>query len=271
MRELGYVYGEHFVTEARGADGRSERFPALAAELVGLQLDVIVAAGNALPALKQATSTVPIVMAAVNDPVLSGYVKSLARPGGNITGLSFGGVELHRQATRVAQGAGSRVRRRWPCCGIGAHHGTGRRPRPPRGRAGGNCCRSRFEDTGEIEEAFKAATVARAGALFVFAPAALFVHRQRVVELAARYRLPAIYELRSFVEAGGLMSYAADIDDIWRRAAAYVDKILKGDKPGDLPVELPTKFELVINLKAAKALGITIPQALLLRADEVIQ
>ena len=270
MREFGYVYGEHFVTEPRGADGRSERFPTLAAELVALKVDVIVAAGNALPALKQATTTIPIVMAAVNDPVHSGYVQSLARPGGNITGLSFGGVELSGKQLELLKelvpGAAPVAVFRDPGAPLNwrAAEAAGR-------TRGWKLLSLEVRDVGEIEGAFKAATHARAGALFVSASAALFVHQQRVVDLAAKYRLPAMYELRSFVEAGGLMSYGADVDDIWRQAAAYVHKILKGAKPADLPVEQPTKFELVINLKAAKALGLTIPQSLLLRADEVIQ
>ena len=270
MRELGYVYGEGFVTEARGADGRPERFAALAAELVALQVDVIVAAGNALPELKRATAKIPIVMAAVNDPVHSGYVQSLARPGGNITGLSFGGVELTAKQIELLKvlvpGAAPVVvlwdrgaPLNWPAAEAAA------------GSRRWKLLSREIRDAGEIEGAFKTATDARAGALFVSASAAFFVHRQRVVELAARYRLPAVYELRPFVEAGGLMSYGADIDDIWRHAAVYVDKILKGAKPADLPVEQPTKFDLVINLKTAKALGLKIPQSLLLRADEVIQ
>ena len=270
MRELGYVYGESFLTEARGADGRPERFPALAAELVGLQADVIVAAGNALPELKRATSKIPIVMAAANDPVHSGYVQSLARPGGNVTGLSFGGIELTGKqieflktlvpgAAPVAVLWDRGAPLNWPAAETAAR------------ARGWKLLSLEIQDVGEIEGAFKTAADARASALFVSASAALFVHRQRVVELAARYRLPAMYELRPFVEAGGLMSYAADIDAIWRHAAVYVDKILKGAKPADLPVEQPTKFELVINLKTAKALGLTIPQALRLRADEVIE
>jgi putative tryptophan/tyrosine transport system substrate-binding protein len=270
MRELGYVYGEHFVTEARGADGKPERLPILAAELVGLQVDVIVAAGNALPALKLATSTIPIVMAAAGDPVGSGYVSSLGRPGGNITGLSFGGVELAGKQLEL-------LKELVPSATTVAV--LRERGEPLNQQAAEAAARSRgwklllleIRDAGDIEAAFKAATDARAGALAVPASPLLFVQARQVTELAARYQLPAIYELRPFVEAGGLMSYSADLTDIWRHAATYVDKILKGAKPADLPVEQPTKFELVINQKAARALGLTIPRSLLLRADEGIQ
>jgi putative tryptophan/tyrosine transport system substrate-binding protein len=270
MRELGYRYGEHFVTEARGADGKPERFPSLAAELVGLQVDVIVAAGNALPALKQATSTVPIVMAAAGDPVGSGYVRSLGRPGGNITGLSFGGVELAgKQLELLKELVPSATT-------VAVLRERGEPLDPPAAEAvararGWKLLLLEVREAGDIEAAFKAAMAARADALAVPASPLLFVQARRVTELAARYQLPTIYELRPFVEAGGLMSYSADLDDIWRHAASYVDKILKGAKPADLPVEQPTKFEFVINLKTAKALGLAMPQSLLLRADEVIR
>jgi len=270
MRALGYVYGEHFVTEARGADGKPERFPSLATELIGLQVDVIVAAGNALPALIQATSTIPIVMAAAPDPVSSGYIQSLGRPGRNITGLSFGGVELAGKQLEllkeVVPGATTVAVFR-------------ERGEPLNQQAADAAARARgwklllleIREAGDIEAAFKAATDARAGALYVPASPLLFVQARRIAELAARHRLPALYGVRPFVETGGLMSYSADLNDIWRHAATYVDKILRGAKPGDLPVEQPTKFELVINLRTAKSLGLTIPRPLLLRADEVIQ
>ena len=270
MREQGYVHGEHFVTEVRGADSKLERFPGLAAELVGLQVDVIVAPGPALPALKQATSTIPIIMAASSDPVGSGYVQSLSRPGGNITGLSLQSVEtmgkrleLLKELVPGASPVAVLWDRGnflfWPAAEAAA-----------RGR-GWKLLSFEVRDIGQIEAAFKAATDARAGALLVDPGLVLFPQRRRVAELAARNRLPAMYELRPFVEVGGLISYGTDINDIWRRAAIYVDKILKGAKPADLPVEQPTKFNLVLNMKTAKALGLTIPQSLLLRADEVIQ
>jgi putative tryptophan/tyrosine transport system substrate-binding protein len=270
MRELGYVYGEHFVIEARGAGDKPERFPGLAAELARLDLDVIVGAGPSLRALKQATSTIPVVMAASGDPVSAGLVQSLAHPGGNFTGLSSqtsdsAGKRLellkelipgtapvavlwHRDDIRNWQAAQATARARgWKLLSI------------------------EIRDAGEIDAVFTAATDARASALFVHAPTVLQSHAGRFAELAVRHRLPTMYHQQSYVVAGGLMSYGADTVEIWHHAAAFVDKILKGAKPADLPVQQPTKFELVINLKTAKALGLAIPQSLLLRADEVIE
>lgn len=270
MRELGYVYGEHFVTEARGADDQPDRFPILAAELARLDLDVIVGAGPSLRALQQATSTVPVVMASSGDPVSEGLVRSLARPDGNFTGMSSQTVETvgkrlellkefmpavaptavlwHRHYLRTWQAAQAAARvRGWKLVSM------------------------EIRDAGELNACFKAATDMRASALLVHAPAVLQSHRQRLAELAIRHRLPTMFHQRVYVDAGGLMSHGADSVDIWHRAAAFVDKILKGAKPSDLPVEQPTKFEVVINLKTANALGLTIPPSLLLRAGEVIQ
>ena len=269
MRRLGYVYGENFVTEPRGADGRPERLPAIAAEMVNLQVDVIVASGPALPALKQATATIPIVMAAVDDPVSSGYVRGLARPGGNITGLSFGGRDLHAKRLELLKEIVPGVA---PVAVIWQGSVPGWQAADTAARARGwKLLSLEVRGPDDIDAAFKAAADARAGALLVFASAPLFVHAKQVTDLAARYRLPAIYELRRFLEVGGLMFYGVDDNNIWRHAAAYVDKILKGARPGDLPVEQPTKFELVINMRAAKALGLAIPQHVLLRADELIE
>ncbi len=270
MRELDYVFGEHFVTEPRGSAGKPERFPDLAAELVGLQQDVIVAAGQALPALKRATSTIPIVMMGSSDPVAQGYVQSLARPGGNMTGLSLQAIETTGKRLELLKqlvpGAAP-VAVMWD------------REQFPKWQAAEAAARARgwkllsieVRSAADVERAFRSATDARAGALLVTPGGTLFPQARRVAELAAQHRLPAMYELRPLVEAGGLMSYGPDIVDIWRRAAVYVDKILRGAKPAELPVEQPTRFELVISLKAAKALGLAIPQALLQRADEVIQ
>ena len=269
LRELGYVYGQDFVTEPRGGEGNPERFPSLAADLVRLRVDVILAAGPALPALKRATSTIPMVMVAASDPVGSGYVQSLGKPGGNVTGLSFQSVETTGKRLKLLKelvpGAAP-VAVVWNPPDIlpwRAAEAAGR-------ERGWKMLSLEIRDAGEIEGAFKAATDARASALLVFAAGILYPHRRRVAELAVKSRLPAMYELRPYVEAGGLISYGADITDIWRRAVGFVDKILKGAKPADLPVEQPTKFELVINRSAAKSLGLTIPQTLLLRADEVI-
>ncbi len=270
LRELGYVYGEHFVTEPRGSEGRPERFPAMAAELVGLRVDAIVAPGPTLPALKQATSTIPVIMTADGDPVGRRYVQSLAHPGGNFTGLSLQSVELTgkrlallKELVPPAASVAVLWDRSSPLYWEAAEAAARER--------GWKLLSLEIRDAGDIEAVFKAATDARAGALLVFAAGVLFPLARRVAELAARSRLPAMYELRPYVEAGGLISYGADLIEIWRQAGVFVDKILKGAKPADLAVEQPTKFELVINLKTAKALGITIPQSLLLRADEVIE
>jgi putative ABC transport system substrate-binding protein len=270
LSELGYVYGEHFVTEARGAEARPERFPALVADLIRLRVDVIIATGPALRPLKQATSAIPVVMAASADPVAEGLVPSLRRPGGNITGLSLQSVEttgkrlellkeLVPGATLVAV-----ILNRTNTLNQQAAEAAAQAQRV-------RVLPIEINDAGEIEAAFKTATAARASALLVFAAGVLYPHARRVAELAARNRLPALYELRQYVEAGGLISYGAEINDIWQRAAAFVDKILKGARPADLPIEQPSEFELVINLKAAQALGLTIPPSLRLRADEVLQ
>ncbi len=270
LRELGYVYGEHFVTEPRGAAGKPERFPGLAAELVRLKVDVIVAAGPALSALKQASSTIPIVMGGDSDPVDRGYVQSLGHPGGNFTGLSSQSVEVTGKRLEllkeIVPGAAS-VAVLWDRASLANWQAAEAAAR----EQGWKLLSLEVRNAGEIEGAFRAATDARVGALLVFASGLLFTRARRVVELAASSRLPAMYHLRQYVEAGGLISYSADLNEIWRRAAVFVDKILRGPKPADLPVEQPTKFELVINLKAAKSLGLTIPQPVLSRADEVIQ
>ncbi len=271
LGELGYVLDKHFVIASRNSGGVPERLPGLAAELVGAQVDVIVAAGPAVGALKQATSTIPIVMAAAGDPVGSGYVQSLGRPGGNITGMSLQSADLQGKRIEMLKEivAGSApVAVLWDRPGIVYWQAAQAAAR----ERGWKLVSLEVRGAEDIEAAFKAAADARARTVLVSGAAAIFFpHRARVAEIAARHRLPVMYELRPFVEAGGLISYGADINNIWRRSAVFVDKILRGAKPADLPVEQPTKFELVINLKAAKALGITIPQSLLLRADEVIE
>jgi putative ABC transport system substrate-binding protein len=270
MGELGYVYGQHFVTESRGTEGKPERAVILAAELVPLQLDVIVAAGPTLSALKQATTTIPIVMAAASDPVGSGYVQSLGHPGGNFTGLSLQATETTGKRLELLKEivpGSAPVAVIWNRSGVADWSAAQAAAR----ERGWKLLSLEIRDADEFKTALSAATEARAGAVLVFAASILFPHARRVAELAAVSRLPAIYDLRPYVEAGGLISYGPNIIDIWRRSAVYVDKILKGATPADLPIEQPTKFELVINLKTAKALGLTIPQSLLLRADEVIQ
>jgi putative ABC transport system substrate-binding protein len=274
LRELGYVQGEHFVTEPRGGEGKPERFPDLAAELARLQVDVIVGGGPVLAALKQATSTIPVVMGGAGDPVLDGFVQSLARPGGNFTGLSLQigdstGKRLELLKELVPGGAPvavlwSRFDPSRPSQGWQAADAAAR-------ERGWKLISLEIRDAGEIDQAFKTAVRARAGALLVHPSPHLDRHVRQIAELASKNRLPAVSGLRFYVEAGGLMSYGADVIDLWRRAAVFVDKILKGARPGDLPVEQPTRFELVINLKTAKEIGLTIPQSLLYRADRVIK
>jgi len=270
LRDLGYVYGEHYVIEARGAEARPERFPGLVAELLRAGVDVIVATGPALDALKAATTTVPVVMAASADPVAQGLVLSLRRPDRNFTGLSLQSVETTGKRLELLKelvpGAAT-VAVIWNRSNVLNWRAAEAAAREQRWKA----VSIEINRADEIEDAFRKASGARAGAILVFAAGVLFPHARRVADLAARSRLPAMYELRSYVEAGGLMCYGADINDIWRRAAFFVDRILKGARPADLPIEQPSEFELVVNLKAAKALGLTVSPAMLLRADEVIQ
>lgn len=278
LRDLGYVEGRNVVIEYRDAEGKLERLPALAAELVALKVDVIFVGGGTRVTLAamQATKTIPIVFTAVGDPVTSGLVTNLARPGGNVTGLSSLGpelvgkrLELLKQAVpgvdRVAvlflPGAlGERTDKDMLTAADVAARALGVQPQ---------FIEARGPD--EFARAFSDMTSARAGALTVLPSNRFLREHRRLVDLAAKNRLPAVYTSREFVDAGGLMSYGANEVDLFRRAATYVDKILKGAKPGDLSVEQPTKFELVINLKTAKDLGLTIPQSVLGRADEVIQ
>ena len=271
MRDLGYVYGEQYVTEPRGAEGNPDRYPELAAELVRLKVDVILAGGDpTVPALKQATTTIPIVMAASGDPVADGYVQSLAHPGGNITGLSLQSTETTAKRFELLKElvpGPAPVAVFWNGASLEARKAAEVIAR----KRGWKILPVEIRDAGAIEAAFKIAIDGHANSVLVFAAGVLFPRAQRVAELAARNRLPAMYDLRQYVDAGGLISYGANINQIWRQAAGFVDKILKGAKPGDLPIEQPTKLELVINMKTAKALGLSIPPSLLLRADEVIQ
>jgi ABC-type uncharacterized transport system substrate-binding protein len=281
LRELGYVEGRNLVIEYRDAEGKVvERIPALAAELVALKVDVIVTeAGNTVAPLaaKQATRTLPIVFVAAGDPVGSGLVTSLARPGGNVTGLSNITVDLVGKRlellTQAVRGVGQ-VAVLW-LPGVYGERTEKEMLAGAEAAARGLGVRLQFveasRDPGDLDRAFSDITRARAGGLTLLPSNLLFRERRRLVDLAARHRLPTVYPWRDAVDAGGLMCYGASLTDSSRRAATYVDKILKGAKPGDLPVEQPTKFELVINLKTAKALGLTIPQSVLLRADHVIE
>jgi len=277
LRDFGYVEGRSVVLEFRNAEGKRERFPMLAAELVALKVDVIVATGTpAALAAKQATATIPIVFLAVSDPVESGLVTSLARPGGNVTGLSNvapqlvgKGLELLKQTVPGV----SRVAVLWESGATGERADRATLAEAEvAGRALG--VQLQFVEVrgpADFDRAFSDMTKRRAGALTVFPGAMLFGERKQLTELAAKNRLATVYPWREYVDAGGLMSYGPDLADSYRRAAGYVAKILKGAKPADLPVEQPTKFELVINLKTAKALGLTIPPSLLARADQVIE
>jgi putative ABC transport system substrate-binding protein len=277
LRDLGYVEGHNVVIEYRDAEGKLERLPALAAELVALKVDVIVAGGTPQAlAAKQATRTLPIVFTAAGDPVTDGLVASLARPGGNVTGLSALTPELVgkclEQLKQTVPGI-SRVAVLWQ---PGAFSERTEKDMLKGAEVAARALGVRLQvvearGLADFDRAFSDMTRARAGALTVLPSSMFFNERRRLVDLAATNRLPAVYPRREFVDAGGLMAYGPNAADVFRRAATYVDKILKGAKPGDLPIEQPTKFELVINLKTAKALGLTIPPSPLGRADEIIQ
>jgi len=274
LRELGWVEGQNITIELRFSEGKMERLPDLAAELVHLNVDLIVAAAARPPvAAKQATRTIPIVMTNMGDPVGTGLVASLARPGGNVTGLSLLTPELIGKQLELLKEIVPRLSRvavlRNP---TSPTHPLSLREAEVAARSLGiqlEVLEARGPD--EFEMAFAAMTRKRAGALNVLGDGMFFLHRTRIAALAAKYRLPAIFAQRQHADAGGLMAYGSSLRDNFRRAATFVDKILKGAKPADLPVEQPTKFELVINLKTAKALGLTIPQSMFIRADEVIQ
>jgi ABC-type uncharacterized transport system substrate-binding protein len=273
LRALGYVEQQNFVIERRFAAGKSERVTGMAHELVQLGVDVIVATGlRENQAAGQATRTIPIVMVVVDDPVEAGFIESLARPGGNVTGLAFSAtgigekyVELLGKAVPSAKRMAVVASRTVPSGLLKEMQGAARilhiallSPIMVRSAEG-------------FDSVFSNARADRIGGLIFPSDALAVLHRQQVVELAAKYRLPALYSHREFVEAGGLMAYGPSFVERFRRAATFVDKIVKGAKPTELPVEQPTKFELLLNLKTAKALGLTIPPSLLQRADQVIE
>jgi putative ABC transport system substrate-binding protein len=279
LRDLGYVEGRNVVIEYRFAEGKYERLPALAAELVALKVDVIwVGATPQALAAKQATKTIPIVCPSFADPVTDGLVTSLARPGGNVTGLSNiapGLVGKRLELLTQAVPGVSRVAVLWHSH-PGAYSERTDKNMRKEAEVAARALGVRLQFVGargaaDLDRAFSEMTRARAGGLTVLGGVMFVNEGRRLVDLAAKNRLPAMYHVRAIVDDGGLMSYGADQADMWRRATTYVDKILKGAKPADLPVEQPTKFELVINLKTAKTLGLTIPQTLLLRADQVIE
>jgi putative ABC transport system substrate-binding protein len=275
LREHGWLEGHNIVVESRFSEGRFERFPGFAAELVRLKVDLIVASTPpAIRAAKEATTTIPIVMVGLADPVGLGFVASLARPGGNITGVAFSpGEGLVAKRLQLLKEAIPGISK------VAALVNPANPSHPPllrELRVAADALKLKLQilearTPEELESAFEAAARERANALHEVGDPMFFRHRTRILELAARSRLPTSHGSREPVEEGGLISYGVDQVDHHRRAAYYVDKILKGAKPADLPVEQPTKFELVINLKTAKALGLTIPQSVLIRADQVIQ
>src|SRR2546425_3432587 len=274
LRELGYVEGKNIVIEYRYAEGKPDRLSALAAELVRLKVDVIVTGGPAVnrPA-KEATVTIPIVLGFDNDPVGNGFVASLARPGGNITGLSTHYPEISGKQLELLKDIIPRLSR-VAVLGNSTVPGNAQALRETERAAGVFGVKLQYveiENPEEIESAFRAARKGHADAVLVLGSQVVTSHAKQFAELAAKSQLPAIYWSPEFVEAGGLMTYSVSITDLFRRAATYVDKILKGAKPADLPVEQPTKFDLVINLKAAEQIGLTIPQSVLYRADKVIK
>jgi putative ABC transport system substrate-binding protein len=274
LRELGYIEGRNMVIEYRWAKGRDEQLPDLAADLVRLKVDVIVASGlPALLASRDATSEIPIVMAATGDPVRVGLVTSFARPGGNVTGFAVQNDELAGKWVQLLKEALPGVSRVAALADRNVTRSQQVRTAEVAARSVGVRLQVlQVDRPDDFETTFVEAKRSHAQALIILSSPFFSTHRARLVALAARHRLPTMYHQREFVEgSGGLMSYGADFRDLFRRAATYVDKILKGAKPGDLPVEQPSKFELVINLRTAKALGLTIPVSLLQRADQVIE
>jgi putative ABC transport system substrate-binding protein len=272
LRELGYVEGRNLIIEYRSADGRAERFADLASELVRLKVDLIVTRGTpAARAAKNATGTIPMVMATMGDP--RAIVASFAQPGANITGLTTFSTELSAKRIEILKELVPNLSR------VALLHNMGNPAVPPEWEETKRAARSLglqaelldVRSGDDLRRAFELAVRQHVDALVVGADGLTQMHQQTILDFVARNRLPAAYPAREFVEAGGLIAYAVNYPDLYFRFASFVDKILKGAKPGELPVDRPTKFELVINLRTAKTLGLTIPQSLLLRADEMIQ
>jgi putative ABC transport system substrate-binding protein len=272
MQELGYVEGKHFVIEYRSADGLDERFPDLAADLVRVKVDLIVTRGTqAILATKNATNTIPIIITGAGDPVAQGMVASLARPGGNITGLNPMVTELYPKRVELLRALVPKAVRIAALCNMSSP------AVPPAWKEVERAARSLgieaqlfdVRKTGDLGPAFERAVKQRADGLVVTLDTLTQANRQLIVELAGKHRLPAVYASSEF--SGGLVTYGGNYADVYRRAAAFVDKIFKGAKPADIPMQQPTQFELVVNLKTAKALGLTVPTSLLLQADQVIQ
>ena len=275
--ELGYVEGQNIVFEPRGTDGTIDLLPAVASELVSLKVDVIIAfATPAGRAAQHATSTIPIVVGSMGDPVQDGLVASLSHPGGNLTGTAFLGPELVPKRLALLKElmpALSEVAVLWHPGAFSEQTTSGmmKQVTETAGNLGLKLQLVEARSPDEFERAFADMAKGHADALFEFPSTMLYQERKRIVELAAKYRLPAMYNAREFVQVGGLISYGANIPELNRRTAIYADKILKGAKPSDLPVEQPTKFDLAVNLKTAKTLGLSVPSALLTTADELIE
>jgi putative ABC transport system substrate-binding protein len=272
LRELGWIEGRTVAIEYRWSEGRTERYPEIAAEFVRLNVDVIVATGGAVPAAKQATSVIPIVFPVAGDPVGAGYVATLARPGGNVTGLSLQQTDVASKRVELLREVVPGLRRLAILANVGNANvvlelGEVQAATRTLGLEAAIAEIRRAEDIVPAFEALKG----RAEALYVVAEPLVFTNRARIHTLAMAARLPAIYNSREYIELGGLMSYGPNIADQFRRCADIVDKILRGAKPGEIPVEQPTKFDLIVNLTTAKALGLTMPESFLLRADEVIE
>jgi putative ABC transport system substrate-binding protein len=274
LRELGYIEGRNLVLEYRSADGRAERFPDLATELVRLRVDLIATRGTpAVLAAKRASDAIPVVMLAIGEPLGVGVVATLAKPGGNVTGLSAFVAELQAKRLELLHEIVPGVAR------IAAVFNMGNPSEPPQWRAVEAAAQSRriqarlldVRRAEDIAAAFEGAAQQRADGVVVGMDGVMQANRRLITQLAAKYRLPAIYGSQDFAEAGGLISYGVNYPHLYRRAAVFVDKIFRGAKPGDLPVEQPTTFELVINLKTATTLSLSIPSATLLRADHVIR
>jgi putative ABC transport system substrate-binding protein len=276
LSKLGWIEGKNISIEYRYAEGKLDRYPELAAELVRLKVDLIVASGGATPlAAKRATSTIPIVMTSTGDPVSQGLVASLARPGGNVTGNSSLSPELNTKRLEILKDAVPKLAQ------VGLLRSSADsillNPQLKELRPAAVALKLKLEeintepDPKGLESAFQTAKQKQVGAIMTTPGGRFFAERKRIVELAGKYRLPAIYPQKEFVDVGGLMSYGADFDDLYRRAVVYVDKILKGANPADLPVQQATKFEFVINLKAAKEIGLTLSPEFLSRANKVIK
>jgi len=272
LRRLGYIQGQNLALELQSAEGKIERLPGLAAELVRGRMDVIIAGGTeaSVEAARQATNTIPIVLVAIDyDPVAKGYGASLARPGGNVTGVFLQQIELTAKRMELLREAFPKLTRvaiLWDPSATDQFKSADAAART----FGIRVQSLEIGTLGELPGAFATAAKDRADAVFVVTTAVFFRERAQISKLAIERRLPAVYALREFVEAGGFMSYGTNLPEMFRRAAGYVDRIFKGAKAGDLPMEQPTRFELVINLKTAKTLGLTVPPSLLLRADDVI-